>query len=256
MASIGLGGSVSAKGWVELHNPASPFLSIKMFSMNSCVSKSKSADADIPDLEDLSEFKAALRVLRGAMSFVHPWNRSIDALENFFIQSRFCSSDLAGSDKQALHLSQFTDYILVENASRWRGMETFLDTRSLRNTWSDFASQKNISAKPKNQQQWKKPYQQPYQQQPAQQQQAQHQNQLPGFNSQAGFILPSIRHNVSPHLFKDDICVVWNLGKCLKPTGACTTRGGRQLRHVCNHRPDQSKPDVPCGKDHMAKLFH
>ena len=37
MASIGLGGSVSAKGWVELHNPASPFLYIKMFSMNSRV---------------------------------------------------------------------------------------------------------------------------------------------------------------------------------------------------------------------------
>ena len=256
MASIGLGGSVSAKGWVELHNPASPFLSIKMFSMNSCVSKSKSADADIPDLEDLSEFKAALRVLRGAMSFVHPWNRSIDALENFFIQSRFCSSDLSGSDKQALLLSQFTDYILVENASRWRGMEPFLDTRSLRNTWSDFTSQKNITTKSKNQQQWKKPYQQPFQQQPVQQQQTQQQHQLPGFNSQAGFILPSIRHNVSPHLFKDNICVVWNLGKCLKPAGSCTTRGGRQLRHICNHRPDKSKPDVPCGKDHMAKLFH
>ena len=256
MASIGLGGSVSAKGWVELHNPASPFLSIKMFSMNSCVSKSKSADADIPDLEDLSEFKAALRVLRGAMSFVHPWNRSIDALENFFIQSRFCSSDLSGSDKQALLLSQFTDYILVENASRWRGMEPFLDTRSLRNTWTDFTSQKNISNKSKNQQQWKKPYQQPFQQQPVQQQQSQQQNQLPGFNGQACFILPSIRHNVSPHLFKDDICVVWNLGKCLKPAGSCTTRGGRQLRHICNHRPDMSKPDVPCGKDHMAKLFH
>ena len=256
MASIGLGGSVSPKGWVEIHNPASPFLSIKMFSMNSCVSKSRAADEDIPDLEDISEFKAALRVLRGAMSFVHPWNRSIDALENFFIQNKFCSADLSGSEKQAHLLSQFTDYILVENASRWRGMEPFLDTRSLRNTWSDFASQKNISAKPKNQQnQWKKPYQhQPYQQQTAQQQQAQPQNQQ-AFNS-SGFVLPSIRHNVSPHLFKDDICVVWNLGKCLKPAGSCTTSRGRQLRHVCNHRPDQSKPEIPCGKDHMAKLFH
>ena len=34
-----------------IHNPASPFLSIKMFSMNSCVSKSKSADEDVPNLE-------------------------------------------------------------------------------------------------------------------------------------------------------------------------------------------------------------
>ena len=166
-------------------------------------------------------------------------------MEKFFVQNKFCSSDLSGSDKQAQLLSQFTDYILVENASRWRGMEPFLDTRSLRNNWSDFASQKNISAKPKNQQQWKKPYQhQPYQHQPAQQQQAQLQLKQ-RFSSQSGFILPSIRHNVAPHLFKDDICVLWNLGKCLRPAGSCTTKGGRQLRHICNHRPDLSKPEVP-----------
>ena len=72
-----------------IHNPASPFLSIKMFSMNSCVSKSKSADEDIPNLEDISEFKAALRVLRGAMSFVHPWNRSIDAWRNSSFRTSF-----------------------------------------------------------------------------------------------------------------------------------------------------------------------
>ena len=73
---------MSAKGWVELHNPASASLSISMFSMGSCVGHSAKAtqDEEFPELTDLSKFKAAIRVLRGAMSYVHPWNRSIDAL--------------------------------------------------------------------------------------------------------------------------------------------------------------------------------
>ena len=99
MASIGLGGSVSAKGWVEIHNPSSPFLSIRMFSMNSCVTKSKAPDSDFPDMEDISEFKAALRVLRGAMAFIHPWNRSVDAIESFFVQNNFWASDISSTEK-------------------------------------------------------------------------------------------------------------------------------------------------------------
>ena len=150
MGSIGLGGCVSAKGWVEIHDPASASLSIRMFSMGSCVSRGSRStnDDDFPemsDLSDLSEFKSDIRVLRGAMAFVHPWNRSIDALENFLIQTNFGLSDLAGVTKPAAILSQFTDYVLVENASRWRGMETFLTTRDLRSTWADYISQKSGS---------------------------------------------------------------------------------------------------------------
>ena len=147
MGSIGLGGCVSAKGWVEIHDPASASLSIRMFSMGSCVSRGSRStnDDDFPEMSDLSEFKSAIRVLRGAMAFVHPWNRSIDALENFLIQTNFGLSDLAGVTKPAAILSQFTDYVLVENASRWRGMETFLSTRDLRSTWADYISQKSGS---------------------------------------------------------------------------------------------------------------
>ena len=63
---------------------------------------------------------------------------TVDAIESFFVQNNFCNSDISGSERQAHLLSQFCDYVLVENASRWRGMEPFLDTRALRNTWSDF----------------------------------------------------------------------------------------------------------------------
>ena len=49
---------------------------------------------------------------------------------------------------------------------------------------------------------------------------------------------------------------MWNLGKCLKAPGACTSKKGDQLKHVCNHRPDPSRPDIFCGEDHPAFQFH
>ena len=257
MASIGMGGSVSAKGWVEIHNPSSPFLSIRMFSMNSCVSKSKAPDADFPDMEDISEFKAALRVLRGAMAFVHPRNRSVDAIESFFVQNNFCTSDISGSERQAHHLSQFCDYVLVENASRWRGMEPFLDTRALRNTWSDFISQKSITIKNKNG--FNKGANN-FRKGSSNQQHSQHSSNQSSSNQQQqqwfASIQPSQRYNMDPCLFKEDICVMFNLGKCLKSAGNCNSKYGKPLRHVCNFRPDINKPDVPCGQNHMSKLFH
>ena len=257
MASIGMGGSVSAKGWVEIHNPSSPFLSIRMFSMNSCVSKSKAPDADFPEMEDISEFKAALRVLRGAMAFVHPWNRSVDAIESFFVQNNFCNSDISGSERQAHLLSQFCDYVLVENASRWRGMEPFLDTRALRNTWSDFISQKSITIKNKNS--FNKGSNNFHKVSNNQQHSQHSSNQISSNQQQQQWfasIQPSQRYNLDPRLFKEDICVMFNLGKCLKSAGNCNSKYSKPLRHVCNFRPDINKPDVPCGQNHMSKLFH
>ncbi len=246
MSSIGLGGSVSAKGWVEIHDPSSTSLSIRHFNLSG-ISKPNSStrDPDFPDLEDISEIKNALRALKGAMAFVHPWNRSIDALESFLVQSSFCSADLSGLDKQAQLLSRFVDFVLVENGNRFRDREPFLSTRELRNTWSDFFSSKSstVGAKQRsNSHSFAKQQVKPVQFA---------QKQSPGLNQ-----LPSDRYNVAPFLFNDDICVLWNIGKCLKAPGTCSTKKGTPLRHVCNFRPDPSKMDTPCGKQHPAFTFH
>ena len=227
MSAIGLGGCVTAKGWVEIHNPSSPNLSIKMFSMGGCTSRS-SKDEEFPDLEDLSELKAAIRVLRGAMVFVHPWNRSVDALESFLNQTSYCAKDLVGLDRQTQLLCQFVDYVLGENACRWRGMEPFLNTRDLRNTWEDFLGQKSSSFSKKSGNQ--------------NQQQKQNQNQQKQTTGQN--TLPSQKLGVPAFLFKDDICVMWNLGKCLRAPGSSKTMKTLNLRHVFNHRPDQNKPQI------------
>jgi hypothetical protein len=236
LASFGLGGCVSARGWVEIHNPSSTSITIRMFSMGGLASKiGTRGEEEWPEVEDLNEFKGALRVLRGAMVVVHPWNRSVDALESFYHQTNYCISDLFGIQKPAQFLRRFTDYILLENAARWRDREVFITTREMRGAWADFSSQKGLSAI-KNQSSSS-----------AQKTPAPKTQTLPP---------PSERYNLNPSLFLEDICVLWNLGKCSKATGSCKTSKGKDLRHVCNHRPDKSRPDKPCGKNHPAHKYH
>lgn len=245
MQSIGMGGTVSAKGWVELHDPSSSNLSIKQFSMGGGLSSKGGKDNLIQDMEDLTEFRNSLRTLRGAMSFVHPWNHSITALESFFNHSNFCAKDLASSDKQVNLLVKFTDYVLNENASRWRDMEGFLTTREIRGVWADFLNQ-NPPTKSKPQQ--------------AQHKSQQHSQHQPHNSSSSGASVKSgaaKQYNKLPsYLFMEDICVMWNLGRCVKSPGSCVNKRGQQLRHVCNHRPDPAKPHESCGKNHPACNFH
>ena len=58
------------------------------------------------------------------------------------------------------------------------------------------------------------------------------------------------------HLFLDGVCVMWNMGKCLKAPGTCTSKRGNVLKHVCNFRPDPARLDMYCGKDHPCYQFH
>ena len=247
MGSVGLAGYVTPKGWLEIHDPGSSNLSLRQFSINNCgkrtVSKgSDNLDDDMTDVMEVGEFKCALRVLREAMSFVHPWNKSVATLEGYLIQANYCSADLSGIEKQATILSQFVDYVLRENSNRWRGQESFLTIGELKSSWESFfgGRPQSILAKTKSQGQNNSGGGGGY---------SQKQGQFQGGNGQG-------RVNVPAGLWKDDICVMWNIGKCLKPPGLCATKGGKQLRHVCNHRPDPARPAVACGANHSAFFYH
>ncbi len=261
LQSIGLGGAVSPKGWVEIHDPSSSNLSIKYFSIGGSLLSKGGKDGQLPDMEDLSEFKNAVRVLRGAMGFVHPWNHSISALENFFHQSSFCQKDLSGTDKQVNTLVKFTDYVLSENASRWRDRECFLTTREIRGIWSDFLNQNQPSKsnqQPSNQQSSRNNSQSSGPQVGSSANKFFRGNQSFGSGPSANQAVGSghIGSKLPPYMFLEDICVMWNLGRCIKAPGSCTDKKGRQLRHVCHHRPDPLKPHEYCGKNHAACNFH
>jgi hypothetical protein len=105
-------------------------------------------DSSLPDFAEIGEFQLALRTLRNAATFVSLWNFSFAALENFFVNSRFCANDLAGVVKPAVILTQFVDNVLVENTAHWRDAEAFLTAGELENTWQAFFGARPQSALP------------------------------------------------------------------------------------------------------------
>jgi len=228
MGAVGMGGFVTSRGWVELHNPGSCKMSLKLFSINNCTSRvgisknSNKSDDGIEDIIELGEFKLALRTLRVAAAMVMPWNFSYIALENFLIQKNFCSIDLQGLEQPARLLTQFVDYVLKENSNRWRDGSGFLDTGALKSTWDAF-----FGAKPQAQV-----------------------KQMPKKQEQKSNMQQQQRRKWI------DICFDWNTGKCLKPAGTCMSNKNTPLRHVCNFRPDRTKPDQYCEKNHTRTSFH
>lgn len=224
MSSVGLAGCVTSKGWIELHNPSSSKLSIRQFSINNCSARTGKKDSPTEgddDIQELGEFRLALRTLRTAASFVHPWNYSFLAIEGFMHQSHFCQEDLAGVEKKASMLCQFVDYCIGQNADRWRDSEVFLSTGELKTAWSAY-----FGARP--------------------------QATLSG----KGKTIKKSNEKSTEKRKWLDICFPWNLGNCLKAPGDCKTARGTPLRHVCNFAADRSKPDVVCGKDHIRTSFH
>jgi hypothetical protein len=70
MAGVGLGGFISSRGWVELANPASTKLSLKLFNINNCARRSsgKKQDEDeqsLQEITELGEFQLAASLCHG-----------------------------------------------------------------------------------------------------------------------------------------------------------------------------------------------
>jgi hypothetical protein len=146
MGCLGLSGCVTSKGWSTIANPGSSHLRLKYFSMTSCSSKvlsfkgAQCRDEISTLIEEIGEFKLALRAMRAAMSFVHPWNKSVEAISSFFEQTEYCQSDTAHLDRRAGMLTSFCDYVLEENSNRWRAKEGFISTGEMKECWTAFLS--------------------------------------------------------------------------------------------------------------------
>jgi len=254
MGSVGLRGCVTNKGWAVIANPGSSQIKLKFFSMTSCSSKVLSTrggaekDEVSAFIEDLGEFKLALRALRVAMSFVHPWNKSIEAISSFFEQSDFCFSETAALEKRAGLLTAFCDFILEENSNRWRAKEGFISTGEMKESWTAF-----LSTRPQALLATVKAA--------ASQKQNQHrlpsQGQLKPFSSLSQGQSSQAAAMSLPNPYFDNICVKWNQGRCLAAPGTCTTKKGLALRHCCNFRPNPAThPHDICQMNHAACFYH
>jgi hypothetical protein len=82
LTAVGLGGFITSRGWLELGNPASTKISLRLFNINNCAtrvsaSRATAAAEELLEVADLGEFKLALRALRTAAHFLAPWNFSV-----------------------------------------------------------------------------------------------------------------------------------------------------------------------------------
>jgi hypothetical protein len=228
LASVGLAGYVTSRGWVELHNPSSTKIKLQHFSINNCSAKigrsGKDGDSRDSDILELAEFKLALRALRTAANFVRNWDFSFLALEGFLLQTNFCEKDIGSLEHRAMVLTKFVNYVLGQNADHWRDSEGFLSTGELSTHWASF-----IGAMPQSSKQKQKTEKKP---------------------SSGGD-----KHDSTKRKWLD-ICFAWNNGVCIKAAADCKSSRGTPLRHVCNYAADKSKPDQVCGKDHARMSFH
>ena len=153
--AVGCGGCVAPKGWMELHNPASQELRLKLFhmpNMGGSGSSSKKQEGEesmesLKEIGDLESYKIALNTAREAMASALPWNRSISALVGLMSNTNYLAEELAGNSRRAAILTEFTDYIFGRNGLQWENNQPFLSTDELGHVWSNWRTKRGISNK-------------------------------------------------------------------------------------------------------------
>ena len=217
--AVGCGGSVTPKGWLELHNPASQDLKLKWFHLpnvaNSSLSTKKQEGEDSTDsvreIADLDSFKMALNTAREAMASALPWNRSIGAITGLMMNTSYLQEELGGNPKRAAILTEFVDYVFSRNALNWENGQPFLTTDELAHVWGNWRSKRGISSKPSEKTKKEK-------------------------------------DGEGKKKSKADICRLYNLKTCPSQSEKeCKTPWGRTLRHVRNRFLGGGKV---CQKEH------
>jgi hypothetical protein len=159
MAASGLGGCVTARGWLELHNPASTHLTIKLFSATNLGSSTGNTrrltlagDEDgisigehLKEIEDLEELQQAMRVLCRAAHLVMHWNHSFNALDGFLHTSKWGAAELAGNSRRAATLTKFVNHVIGLNAEAWQLKNPFLSIGDLKTRWTEWLSTRPAS---------------------------------------------------------------------------------------------------------------
>jgi len=217
MDSIGLGGSATAKGWMELANPASKNLQLKLFNMDNISSNvgtktfslvdgedtTISMGESLKEITDMKEFETCLDTVRAAMGWIHPWNKSVEAIWGFMRSTNYCAKELEGRSNRAALLTGFVNYVFGRNALAWKSKGMFLTTDDLRQVWLAWFGRQACSAI--------EPRANSKKQGESQHQRLQRQ--------------------------KNDLCRRFNSrAGCDKKEEDCRTSFGLKLRHLCNWR--------------------
>ena len=246
---FGLNHCVSARGWVEVHNPGSTNMSLKMFSrFNSSTTNSSSqakfsllangeaigVGENYRDIFSMSELKQSLRAYQAASFMALPWYPAPTALILFLEHHQFMVSEITGN--QAKVLTDFCNTVFLKNTKLWNSSDPPLSVELLRNTWQHFTADNSLGSTLSSvPQEGKRSFH--TQSVPGRDQNSQGKNRY----SSPLPLVTSKRFNQyskSP-LGSGDICIRFNQGVCPNQNlSSCTmpSRNGgipRPLRHVC-----------------------
>ena len=202
--AVGCGGCVTPKGWMEIHNPASQELKLKLFHLPNVASSGLSSKKDSTDEEslreiaDLDSFRiVALNTGREAMVSALPWNRSISALVGLMLNTNYLAEDLGGNPKRAAILAEFSDYVFSRNGLSWENCQPFLTTDELAHVWANWKSKRGITAR-----------------------MTEKKKDTTGGDKKK---------------LLADVCRMYNLKSCRQQADKeCKTAWGKTLKHVCN----------------------
>ena len=201
--AVGCGGCVTPKGWMEIHNPASQELKLKLFHLPNVASSGLSSKKDSTDEEslreiaDLDSFRIALNTAREAMASALPWNRSISALVGLMLNTNYLAEDLGSNPKRAAILAEFSDYVFSRNGLSWENCQPFLTTDELAHVWAHWKSKRGLTAR-----------------------MTEKKKDTTGGDKKK---------------LLADVCRMYNLKSCRQQADKeCKTAWGKTLKHVCN----------------------
>jgi len=267
LASIGLAGHVTAKGYAALQDPGSSSLSLRLFDVANVTTKVEaskritlSAGSDSMEVGDalkevttLYSFQQALRAVRELARFTMPWNHSFAALEGFLVCNNYLARDIGTNNSHSAGvLARFCDHVFELNAAWWLASKNFLDINKLALTWSTWLASRGgpIAQRPAGA--------------PSQASSSssgagggQHAARPPKqkASAAAGSSQAANRsggQQATAKAQQDDICQRFNKNKCPNAATGNTT-AGLPLRHVCNYI---TGPNTKCGQPHIHVLNH
>lgn len=158
----GLSHCISARGWIEVHNPASTTMCLKMFSKHNSSSTSSSAQAkfsligngeaigvgeNYKEIASMQELRQSLRAYQMASHMALPWYPAPAALIIFLEHNQFLSGEIQGN-QQARTLTDFVNTVFLKNARLWCSSDPPLSVELLRNTWQHFVADNSLGSQP------------------------------------------------------------------------------------------------------------
>lgn len=133
--TLGLQDQLSEGVWMELHNPGSKVLSIRMLSPAALAAAEGQSQPGLHEFTSFQDIKMAVATLRCALQVVMPWNLTVAALDMFLTSINYGENLLANRSNQFSFLAQFIDEVLQTNGDRWLTSRPFLSFQDISNRW-------------------------------------------------------------------------------------------------------------------------